>query len=227
VRNNPLAYVDPDGEEVYSTNLTDDEKKQLIKDWQNKTGYKKIYFDKNNKLTIDTAAGFKGGSARARNELLTAATSTSKIFNLRSVSGTEAQQVAFADNRGTETVVNHATGQRTDKYETRIDFGDFKQLKGDKDAIKAFSIGIALIHEFEHGLHEGSPAGLDLPDLRGFPGWLEALYINPIRSELGLARRLDYSAIKYGDNAEARFKTNKGTIKILRWQDSVVGGKHK
>jgi RHS repeat-associated protein len=33
VRNNPLAYVDPDGEEVYSTNLTDDEKKKLIKDW--------------------------------------------------------------------------------------------------------------------------------------------------------------------------------------------------
>ena len=122
---------------------------------------------------------------------------------------------------------DNITGQRKDTYETRIDFGDFKQLKGDKEAKKAFTIGITLIHEFEHGLHEGSPVGTDRPDLRGFPGWLEAIHINPIRSELGLARRLDYSAVNYGKNNEVRFRTNKGTIKILRWQDSIVGGKHK
>ena len=232
VRNNPLTYIDPDGEEVYSTNLTEEQKKQLIKDWQNKTGYKKIYFDKANKLIIDTAAGFKGGSARARNELLTAATSTSKIFNLRAVSGTEAQQVAFADNRATMVSTDDASGNRTDTYETRIDFGDFKQLKGDKDAKKAFTVGIALLHEFEHGLREGDPGGADSPRFSGFPGWLEVLYINPIRAELGLAKRLEYSATlqrsgKYAGFAEVRFRNNKGTVKILRWQDSVVGGRHQ
>jgi hypothetical protein len=130
------------------------------------------------------------------------------------------------------TSVNSATGQRTDTYEIRIDFGDFKQLKGDKDAKKAFTIGLILIHEFEHGLHEGSPAGTDSPRYPGFPGWLETLYINPIRGELGLARRFEYSAVlqRSGKNAgyaEVRFRTNKGMMKILRWQDSVVGGKHQ
>jgi len=32
VRNNPLALVDPSGEEVFSTNLTDEQKKQIIND---------------------------------------------------------------------------------------------------------------------------------------------------------------------------------------------------
>ena len=224
-RNNPLTYVDPDGEEVYSTNLDEREKKQLIEDWKKKTGYKRIYFDKNNKLTIDTAAGFKGGSAAARTELVAAVDSTSKIFNLRSVSGAEAKEVAFADNKGVGTRTDNSTGQRTDIYDTRIDFGDFKQLKGDKDAIKAFSIGLVTLHEFEHGLHEGSLIGADQPRYPNFPGWLEVRFINPIRMELGLAKRYEYAGRKNGDTVETRFIKRDGKFKVLRWQFSVVGGK--
>jgi RHS repeat-associated protein len=42
VRNNPLKYIDPLGQDVYSTNLTDKEKQELIDDWRKKTGYKSI-----------------------------------------------------------------------------------------------------------------------------------------------------------------------------------------
>ena len=233
VRNNPLAYVDPDGEEVYSTNLSEDQKKQLINDWKNKTGYKNIYFDKNNKLTIDTKAGFKGGSATARRELLAAVDSSSKIFNLRAVTGAEAKEVGFADNQKTGTnTISDSKGNRTaDVYETRIDFADFKQLQGDGDAKKAFSIGLVAIHEFEHGLHAGGVTGSDNPRLPGFPGWLEVAYINPIRAELGLAKRYEYSGIeqKSGKNAgytELTFMKG-GKAKILRWQYSVIGGVKK
>ncbi len=231
VRNNPLTNIDPDGEEVDGTNLNDAQRKQLVDDWKKKTGYKNIYFDKKtNKLVIDTAKGFKKGSATARKELLAAATSTTKIFNLKATNGSSS--VAFAQNVGIATSTDRTTGVKTDTYDVNIDFDDFKQLKGDKAAKQAFSIGITIIHEFEHGLHEGETTGSDSPNSPSDPGPLERTYINPIRSELGLAQRSTYSGIlqKTGKNAgfvELKFRDTKGKDKILRWQDSVVGGKRK
>jgi RHS repeat-associated protein len=232
-RNNPLFYIDPTGEEVDGTDLTPEQRKKLIDDWKKKTGYKKIYFAENNKLTIDTAAGYKKGSATARRELLAAATSQNKIFNLKAVDGTPlAQQVAFARNVGTETRIDNITGARTDVYETQIDFGDFKQLKGDKAAKKAFSIGLVVIHEFEHGLREGEPTGSDSPNSSSDPGPLERTYINPIRRELGLAQRVTYSGVlqatgKHAGFVELKFRNAKRKDKILRWKDSVVGGRRR
>jgi hypothetical protein len=49
-----------------------------------KTAYQNITFDQNNKLVVDTSAGFKGGSAAARTQLLDAVNSTDN-FNLKSV----------------------------------------------------------------------------------------------------------------------------------------------
>ena len=227
-RNNPLAYIDPTGEDVYNTNLTAEQQKRLLAALRKTTGFKSISFDANNKLVIDTAAGFKKGSAAARTELLAAATSTSKIFNLKAVDGTaEAHDVAFADNKGTANSLNLATGAKTDTYDIRIDFGDFNQLKGEK---KAFSIGIAILHEFEHGLHEGEPTGSDSPNGLNDPGPLERTYINPIRAQIGLSERATYVGVlrSTGKNqgyVELRFTNRGGKEKILRWQDSVVGGK--
>jgi RHS repeat-associated protein len=229
VRNNPLAYVDAGGEEVNSANLTDEQKKQVIDDWKKKTGFKSIYFDDKNKLVIDASAGFRGGSATARTELLGAVNSTSNVFNLRAVSGAEAGAVAFADNSTDHVTVDSRTGQRTEIYDTRIDFEDFKHLEGDKDAQKAFTIGIVILHEFEHGLHAGTMLGTDNPRALGFPGSIETFIINHIRAELGLARRFEYSAIRNltGRNpgyAEVRF-AKEGKLKILRWKEDVVGGR--
>lgn len=95
VRNNPLTLIDPSGEEVYNTNLSEEEQKKLIEDYKNKTGYKNIYFDPaTNKLVIDTEAGFEGGSKSARKLLSDAVGSTEKRFNLTSV---DSKDVAFAE----------------------------------------------------------------------------------------------------------------------------------
>jgi len=231
VRNNPLTNTDPSGEEIDGTGLDDAQRQQLVDDWKKKTGYKSVYFDKKtNKLVVDTAAGFKKGSATARKELLSAATSTSKIFNLKATNGSSS--VAFAQNVGTATSINATTGAKTETYDVNIDFDDFKLLNGDKAAKKAFSIGIVVIHEFEHGLHEGEATGSDSPSSPTDPGPLERTYINPIRSELGLAQRSTYYGVpqstgKYAGFVELKFRDTKGKDRILRWQDSVVGGKHK
>lgn len=227
VRNNPLVYVDAGGEEVNSANLTDEQKKRVIDDWKNKTGFKSISFDGKNKLVIDVSAGFKGGSATARTELLSAVNSTSEVFNLRAVSGAEADEVAFADNQTDHVSVDAKTKQRTEFYDTRIDFEDFKHLEGDKDARKAFTVGLIVLHEFEHGLRAGTMT--DSPRVLGIPGGIETFIINHIRAELGLAKRYEYSAIRNltGKNpgyAEVRF-AKEGKMKILRWKEDVVGGK--
>lgn len=231
VRNNPLKNIDPSGEEVDGTDLNEAQRKQLVDDWKKKTGYKNVYFDKKtNKLVVDTASGFKKGSATARTELLAAATSTSKIFNLKATN--DSASVAFAQNVGTGVTKDGSGAIIQETYDVNIDFNDFKQLKGDKAAKQAFSIGIALIHEFEHGLHERETTGSDSPNSPTDPGPLERTYINPIRSELGLAQRSTYSGVlqSTGKNTglvELKFKDTNGKSKILRWQDSVIGGKRK
>ena len=139
----------------------------------------------------------------------------------------EAGAVAFADNNAVETRVDNTTKQRTDVYDTRIDFEDFKQLEGDGEAKKAFTVGLNLIHEFEHGLRAETMT--DNPRALGIPGGIETFIVNHIRAELGLARRMEYSAIRnltgnHPGYAEMRF-AKEGKLKILRWKEDVVGGK--
>ena len=229
VRNNPLRYVDPSGEEVYSGNLSDEEKKKIIADWKDKTGYQNITFDKNNKLVVDTSAGFKGGSAAARGQLLDAVNSTDH-FNLKSVDTTK---VAFAEVDAGTTVIN-ATGQRRTDYTVQIDFGDFNRVRGDAEAKAAFSIGLVLIHEFDHKVYGVS----DQPNSDSDPGPLENKYLNPIRRELGLAERVRYEAKAastgilqsiYRSSSGGNYIPFKisGKEKILHWARDNVGGKLK
>ncbi|QQS33240.1 MAG: RHS repeat-associated core domain-containing protein [Acidobacteriota bacterium] len=229
VRNNPLNYIDPFGEEVYSTNLSDEEKKKLIEDWQKKTGYKNVYFDKDNKLVIDTKAGFEGGSKSARQLLSDAVNSTEKRFNLTSV---DDKKVAFAEvDAGTINYDGSGKKVGPTVFKVSIDFKDFNQFRAsDKDAVAAFSIGIAVFHEVAHKLY--TEIG-DKPNSDTDPGPVENTYINPIRRELGLAERIYYSgkstpaALKSffpsGGN-QLLFRLNKKD-KILRWQTDQVGGK--
>jgi RHS repeat-associated protein len=228
VRNNPLKLVDPSGEEVYSTNLSDEEKKNLIEDWQKKTGYQNVYFDKNNKLVIDTKAGFQGGSAKARDQLSAAVNSTDTRFNLKSVDTTK---VAFAEaDKGTTFQDGKGNTLRTD-YTVSLDFHDFKNAAGDDSAKEAYSVGIAAIHEFDHKLYTIS----DDPNGPTDPGPLERTYINPIRQELGLPERVFYSsrpvdaAFKNfypGGGQQLNFQLN-GKTKVIRWRNDLVGGKVK
>jgi len=227
VRNNPLRYTDPYGEEVHNNNLTVDEQNALIVDWRTKTGYQNIYFDKKtNNLVIDTSAGFKGGSAEARKQLSDAVGATDKIFDL--VHSNTDPNVLFAETKGTLSSVD-GQGKRIETYEVKIDFDDFKHVSGDKSAIESYSIGIAALHEFDHNLY--GPVS-DKPNSLTDPGPVENRFINPIRRELGLPERENYvgqptsSALKPffpNGGSELRFKNAEGKEKYLRWRDDVVG----
>jgi hypothetical protein len=199
----------------------------LIEDLQKKTGYQNIYFDKNNKLVIDSAAGFKGGSASARNQLLDAVNSTNTRFNLKAVDTTK---VAFGEVDAGTTIASGGKTIRTE-YTVSLDFKDFDRAAGDKDAKEAFSIGIVTLHEFGHKLYNIS----DFPNSDTDPGPLENRYINPIRRELGLAERVYYSSkpvpaafknLFPGGGNQLAFKLS-GKEKVIRWRNDLVGGKVK
>jgi hypothetical protein len=218
-----LRYVDPSGEKVHSGNLTVDEQNELIADWKNKTGYRNVYFDpKTNNLVIDTSAGFNGGSAAARTQL-SDAVATNNVFDLVHSNGDP--NLLFANSRGT-SVTTDAQGKRTETFEVKIDFNDFKNISGDKSAIASFSIGLVALHEIDHWQY--GPV-TDKPNSATDPGPVENRFINPIRRELGLAERQCYkgrptpnqSQFPHG-GSELTFKLN-GKDKYLRWRDDYVG----
>ncbi len=228
VRNNPLIYIDPLGQDVYSTNLTDKQKQALIDDWKTKTGYKDIYFDKSNQLVVNTEAGFEGGSAKARDQLSAAVNSTDVRFNLKAVDTTD---VAFAQVDGGVTLQNYQTKVTRTDYTVSIDFDDFKRAGGDNSVKEAFSVGLVAIHEFDHKIYNAS----DEPNSGSDPGPLERTYINPIRQELGLPERVNYASHPVGEGFKSfypgggqqiNFKLN-GKDKVIRWRNDLVGGKVK
>jgi RHS repeat-associated protein len=236
VRNNPLKFIDPTGEIVNGTGLSDEERQRLIEDWQSKTGYNHIYFDKNSNLVIDRDAGIQKdaegkrlGSALARANLTDAVEATNKVFNLEHANGSS--DVGFADTQLTSTLTNAKTNQTTYNYQVRIDFKDFGNASGDREAREANSVGIVALHEFDHNLYERIT---DFPNGLNNPGPVEANYINPIREQLGLAQRNTYHAVPVGGAlkevfrgyVQVRYSLN-GKDKFLRWQDTVVGGVHR
>ena len=104
-------------------------------------------------------------------------------------------------------------------------------MRGDKEAIEAFSIGLVLIHEFDHKIYNI----LDTPNSDTDPGPLENKYLNPIRGELGLAERARYSGkpvitgfltsiYKSQDSGSYLSFRIGGKEKILHWQTNLVGG---
>jgi RHS repeat-associated protein len=220
VRNNPLKYIDPFGEEVIDAGLKQDDKEKLIADWKEKTGYKDIQFI-DGKLVINVKAGYIGGSEAYRTQLLDASTTKESRFELSSVSS---DKVAFAHTDEGHTTID-ANGKRTSAavvYKLQIDFGDFKQLSGDKEAIEAFSVGIVTLHEIDHKLYGELT---DKPNTDTDPGPVENMYINPGRRQLNLAERINYTAKEVFPKGTRQARFNfQGKVKILRWQHSKVGG---
>jgi RHS repeat-associated protein len=220
VHNNPLKYIDPTGEEVDGTALSLEQRKELIDDWKKKTGYKDITFVERNGrfiLVINSEAGHEGGSETAREELRAAQESTS-IFDLVSVDGTERTASVRFSQTGFPKAYDRTRGGLV--FDVEIDFGDFSELRGYKDAVEANSIGLAVLHEIEHNLH-----GITTDYARPGPGDVEQRYINPIRKELGLPERQFYAPNHFSRGEIYDFlyyKTRDQTRQIVYWSKSQV-----
>lgn len=113
----------------------------------------------------------------------------------------------------------------------QIDFADFRQVIGDKQALAAFDVGWAVLHEIDHVISESADPKEDVAgDCEG--------HINGMRRELGLPVRnnyfFDFLPVKNDSNLISRFvrlgfeqeggPAAKKRRYWLIWDAAIVGG---
>jgi hypothetical protein len=197
---------------------------------RDKTGFAEMRFDETGFLTLGDRSRITGGSATAR-ELILAVVEGRQIIELENHH--RSPHVAFAQlgttihlqSRLVESQLKPA-GTPVEVRVLRLDFYDFEQLRGGKQARAAFDIGLAVLHELAHAvLHlRDDEANEDGPG--------EAVkYINRIHHELGLPERQSYYPRVYrkarSDNSlisELWFAYPANSKQVrLWWETSKVG----
>lgn len=164
-------------------------KKQIsavLKTLREKTGLLELDFDSDGFLQLGDVTRFIGGSRTAR-ELLAAAVEGDNVFDLEVHQGSRI--VAFARLASPISFQSLKTRSQIEVLPVEIDFTDFSRLRGDRQVVSAFDLGMVLLHEFAHGV-----LGLhDVADEADGLGACET-HINQIRRELNLPERQHYFA---------------------------------
>ena len=113
-----------------------------------------------------------------------------------------------------------------------IDFADFNQLVGDAEALRAFNIGWAFLHELDHVINDSADT-----TVLNETGECES-HINAMRRECGLPSRAEYFYTFFPASEQSEFrtrfvriafdqtdaKTNKRHRYWVTWDAMVVGG---
>ena len=189
------------------------------------TGWNELAFADDGTLRI--GEGIESGSSSARNLIS------------RAVSGNRA--ILFEDASSRKDVVfcrvvlgklMRETAGESEVNIVLIDFDDFRQVSGDKQARAAFDVGWAVLHEIDHVVSDSRD-----PDHDTSLGDCET-HINQMRRELGLPTRNSYFfsflPVKNDANLVSRFvrlrfdHVNNSSTKRKRywliWDAAIVGG---
>ena len=189
------------------------------------TGWSELAFADDGTLRI--GEGIESGSSSARNLIS------------RAVSGNRA--ILFEDASSRKDVVfcrvvlgklMRETAGESEVNIVLIDFDDFRQVSGDKQARAAFDVGWAVLHEIDHVVTDSRD-----PDHDTSLGDCET-HINQMRRELGLPTRNSYFfsflPVKNDANLVSRFvrlrfdHVNNSSTKRKRywliWDAAIVGG---
>ena len=203
----------------------------VLENLREKTGFVGLHFDAAGFLTLDNPARFVGGSATARELVQKAiAGKTQLVLENHSYSAT----VAFASISENLVYINMTSQARMEHRSVQIDFTDFNKLRGDKDVLASFDLGIVLLHELVHGVMNL----VDKVDESEELGDCERV-VNTIRKELNLPERQQYVArshniqspqgwtVRMAELQFARTNYKNGTLKTdeykLNWDISRVG----
>ncbi len=154
-------------------------REQLARQLRKITGWSLLRFDQNGRL--QTNHELEGGSQTAR-DLLANAISGGNVIVVEDASNSRA--VAFA--RVIPGKWKSLNARRPPAFVIQIDFTDFEQIVGDRQAVASFNAGWALLHELEHIVNDSND-GLSL----GETGECEAL-VNQMRRECNLPERTEY-----------------------------------
>ena len=192
----------------------------VLESLRGKTGFLELRFDEAGFLTLGDRSRIIGGSATAR-ELLIAAVDGDKVFELESHDSSP--YVAFANIGGGEVVIDFATNARVEVQPLRLDFTDFAQLRGKREALEAFDIGFAVLHELAHGVWGLRDEVTDKTRLGACDE-----YVNRARRELGLPERKRYRPrINSAPSSEPRATVRAELLFVLASKEYRRSGRHK
>jgi len=199
---------------------------KLLTELRKITGWTRLTFADDGRLTIDGAETRQGSSGAQA--LLARAVSGNKVIVLEDASSRA--DVAFC--RVVPGKWNNENPSQPPAYVILIDFTDFEQIVGDKEARASFHVGWGLLHELDHVVSDTADTESE-DDL----GECE-VHINAMRKEVGLPVRASYffkaSPLKTDPNFRSRFvrlpfeqrdtASNKTKRYWLTWDALVVGG---
>lgn len=208
---------------VVRENVSTSDREQLAQRLRTITGWNTLEFNAEGVLKIGEAATH-GGSKSAR-DLLNKTLSGKRVILFEDASSRK--DVVFC------RVVSGKLDSMpaAEVYVVLIDFADFRQVTGDKQALAAFDVGWAVLHEIDHVVENSE----DPKD--NVVGDCET-HINRMRRELGLPVRNSYFysflPVKNFGNVISRFvrlgfdqhdgPTSKKKRYWLLWDAALVGG---
>ena len=206
--------------------LTAKRQNELAEQLRAITGWSDLHFDDDGALRFGNSTP-QHGSQKAR-DLLVSAQNGNNLIVIEDAS--ERYDVVFG--RVVEAKLKGDEAQRQPAYVVQIDFADFSQVIGDKEALAAFNAGWVALHELYH-VTSGSSDTVH----EGETGECEAL-INEMRRECRLAVRAEYHFHFFPGHDRVEFKTryvrlafekqnlatNKKRRVYLMWDAAFVGG---
>jgi hypothetical protein len=159
---------------------------KAVESLRHKTGFLEMRFDESSFLTLGDRTRFAGGSAVAR-ELLIATVDGCVVIEMETHNNSP--HIAFAHITAGTVYTYFPTNARIKAWQVQLDFSDFAELRGERDALAAFDLGFAILHELVHGVRGLRDAVGETAEL----GACDEL-INRMRRELNLPERLGYNA---------------------------------
>jgi hypothetical protein len=178
------------------------------------TGWVGLRFDEGGVLRFGEDAA-RGGSRTAR-ELLSKAARGGKFIVLEDASGSA--EVVFS--RVVPGRWTRGVGGRPPAFVVQIDFADFERVRGDREALDAFNVGWAVLHEVSHVVNDSADA-----ERPGDVGECEEL-VNRMRRECGLAERAEYHYRLLPGVEREEFKTRYVRLAFER-QDAATSKKRR
>jgi hypothetical protein len=222
----PSASAKSEGQLFIRDDVSAAHRNKLLTELRKITGWTKLTFADDGRLTIDSADTRQGSSGAQA--LVVRAVSGDKVIVLEDASSRS--DVAFC--RVVPGKWNTDNFSQPPAYVILIDFTDFEQIVGDKEARASFHVGWGLLHELDHVVSDTADSERE-DDL----GECE-VHINAMRAEVGLPVRASYffkaSPLKTDPNFRSRFvrlpfeqrdtASNKTKRYWLTWDAAIVGG---
>ena len=208
---------------VIRQNVSKSNREELARRLRAITGWTDLAFDSNGAMRAGHA-GPQAGSQSAR-ELINKAFAGTRVILFEDASSRK--DVVFC--RVVLGTMDQVTSSEV--YAVLIDFADFRQVTGDKQALAAFDVGWAVLHEIDHVVEDSQdPQENVVGDCEG--------HINRMRRELGLPVRNSYFfsflPVKNEGTVISRFvrlgfdqhdaASTKRKRYWLIWDAAVVGG---